>query len=121
MALSYQTHGDLWDFALLEYEKKKQKKSLFLPFTLEIGTWQELRKNPGRIFRKRHIFNPPREGRKAYLKAHRQMLWDFLHLHVQKRERKILLRTTKAVDSEKQVIKALKGKGRKLIADADRY
>lgn len=87
MALSYQTHGDLWDYALLDFEKRQKEKpgkSLFLPFTLEIGTWQELKKSPSRLFTPEKIFNPPKSSRKAYLKEHRQLIWDFLHLHVRR-------------------------------------
>lgn len=93
MSLSYQTHGDLWDRALLEFEVKQQalpnrKKSLFLPLTLEIGTWQAIRKNPGRLLSKQKIFNPPARNRKEFLKEHRQLLWDIIHLHGSRSARK---------------------------------
>lgn len=92
MAMSYQTHGDLWDAALLDFEAQKSKKSVFLPFTLEVGTWQEIRKNPRRLFNREAIFNPPRESRKAYLKAHRELLWDFLHLYAKRRPHREFLK-----------------------------
>jgi hypothetical protein len=93
MSLSYQTHGDLWDRALLEFEAAKLKgwiarKNLFLPLTLEIGTWQELKKNPFRMLQKGKIFNPPPQSRKAYLREHRQLIWDVLHLHVKKSDQR---------------------------------
>ncbi len=96
MSLSYQTHGDLWDKALLRFEEKQQnlarrKKSLFLPLTLEIGTWQELRKNPGRLLSKQKIFNPPARNRKEFLKEHRQLLWDLIHMHDSRNARKTAL------------------------------
>lgn len=98
MALSYQTHGDLWDHALLEFEKREMKrarKSLFLPFTLEIGTWQEIRKSPSRLFTAEKIFNPPKSSRKAYLKEHRQLIWDFLHLYAERTEQRRLRKALK--------------------------
>jgi Zinc carboxypeptidase len=96
MALSYQTHGDLWDAALIEFERTQQnKKSLFLPFTLEVGTWQEIRKSPRRLFNREAIFNPPRESRKAYLKAHRALLWDFVHLYAKRAPRREFLRSVR--------------------------
>ena len=96
MSLSYQTHGDLWDRALIEFEADKKegrlpRKNLFLPLTLEIGTWDELKKNPFRVLRKQKIFNPPPQSRKAYLREHRQLIWDILHLHVKKSDRKMYL------------------------------
>lgn len=100
MALSYQTHGDLWDAALIDFEnrvngKKRHPLSLFMPFTLEIGTWHELRKSPTRLFNRETIFNPPRESRKAYLKAHRALLWDFLHLYTRRPERRAFLKANR--------------------------
>ncbi len=97
MASSYQTHGDLWDRALLEFEAAQtklanRKKSLFLPLTLEIGTWRELRKNPARLLKKQNIFNPPAKSRKDYLREHRQLLWDIIHLHARKADRKTALK-----------------------------
>jgi hypothetical protein len=96
MALSYQTHGDLWDLALLEFEKQQRtglyQKSQFLPYTLEIGTWQEIRKQPTRLFSREKIFNPPPESRKQYLKAHRALIWDFIHMHAKRGDRKVFLK-----------------------------
>jgi hypothetical protein len=93
MSLSYQTHGDLWDRALIEFEAAKERKliarqQIFLPLTLEIGTWREIKKNPLRIASKEKIFNPPPQSRKSYLRQHRQLLWDLIHLHVRKSDRK---------------------------------
>lgn len=99
MALSYQTHGDLWDFALLEFERRqvtKPGKSLFLPFTLEIGTWQEIKKSPSRLLTAEKIFNPPKSNRKTYLKEHRQLIWDFIHLHVKRADQRRLRKVLKA-------------------------
>ncbi|AFM14324.1 M14 family zinc carboxypeptidase [Turneriella parva] len=97
MAASYQTHGDLWDRALIEFEAAQaklsaRKKSLFLPLTLEIGTWRELRKNPVRLLKKQNIFNPPEKSRKDYLRKHRQLLWDIVHLHGRRAARKAALK-----------------------------
>ncbi|MFZ5628197.1 MAG: M14 family zinc carboxypeptidase [Spirochaetota bacterium] len=97
MSLSYQTHGDLWDRALIEFEEAKKqgklpRKNLFLPLTLEIGTWEELKKNPFRVLQKRKIFNPPPQSRKAYLREHRQLIWDLLHLHVKRSDQRRYVR-----------------------------
>ncbi len=97
MAASYQMHGDLWDHALLEFEKlqkgMKKKKSLFLPYTFELGTWHEIKKSPRRLFDREKIFNPPAESRKAYLKEHRRLLWDFIHIHSKRDKRRAFLKS----------------------------
>jgi len=87
MSQSYQTNGDLWDAALIEFaaheqRKRKRDRSHFLPFTLEIGTWHELKKSPRRLFSREKIFNPPKADRKTYLKAHRALICDFLHVPI---------------------------------------
>lgn len=88
MSLSYQTHGDLWDKALLEFERRQRagemKKSMFLPLTLEIGTWHEIKKSPRRLLNREKIFNPPATSRKQYLREHRALIRDFIHLHMPK-------------------------------------
>ncbi len=56
-AKSYTTHGDLWDWL---YDRKLQESSgdLFLPWTLELGSWIWLKKNPRQLFSSLGAFNP---------------------------------------------------------------
>lgn len=56
----YLAHGDLWDHLVLTAPADR----LFLPMTLEMGSWLWVRKNPRQVFSRRGIFNP--------LIAHRQ-------------------------------------------------
>ncbi len=55
-SLSYTTHGDLWDH--LYDTARMDKGPLLLPFTLEIGSWLWLRKNPRQIFNRLGLFHP---------------------------------------------------------------
>ena len=55
----YRLHGDLWDYA---YDSAKAP-NIFLPMTLELGSWRWIRKNPRQLFSRAGIFNP--------IKAHR--------------------------------------------------
>jgi hypothetical protein len=58
----YLAHGDLWDHLyLLACERKD---AVFLPLTLEMGSWRWVKKNPRQLFSRHGIFNP--------LIAHRQ-------------------------------------------------
>jgi len=52
----YLTHGDLWDHLYLEACRRPE--SVFLPLTLEMGSWLWIKKNPRQIFSRHGIFNP---------------------------------------------------------------
>lgn len=58
----YLAHGDLWDYL---YQRASSAPSrVFLPLTLEMGSWLWVKKNPRQFFSRQGIFNP--------LIAHRQ-------------------------------------------------
>jgi len=77
-SLSYTTHGDLWDHVFeLHYEKYKGKK-LFMPWTLEMGSWIWVKKNPFQLISEGGMFNPVKEHRyKRTLRRH-MPLFNFL-------------------------------------------
>ena len=79
----YTTHGDLWDRFYLQFRNLieiKKRKSRFLPWTLEIGTWSDIPDNPSKLSRKRGIFNPAKENKQAVIKNYRNFLRDFVRL-----------------------------------------
>ena len=51
---NYLTHGDLWDYC---YLRAGSENRLFLPLTLEMGSWRWLKKNPLQLS-PMGIFNP---------------------------------------------------------------
>jgi hypothetical protein len=55
----YLTHGDLWDHLVLG----APQSNIFLPLTLEMGSWLWVRKNPRQIFSRHGLFNPTVEHR----------------------------------------------------------
>ena len=70
----YLLHGDLWDHA---YDRTPAGH-VFLPMTLEMGSWLWIRKNPRQLFSRHGIFNPIKEHRvKRVLRRHADLL-DFL-------------------------------------------
>lgn len=82
---TYTTHGDLWDRLYDLFQKSKdqnstQTTSRFLPLTLEIGTWSDIKIDPWKIFRKRGIFNPARESKQKSIISHRKFLCDVMRL-----------------------------------------
>jgi hypothetical protein len=61
----YLAHGDLWDHLYLRAcAREDAADKVFLPLTLEMGSWLWVKKNPRQLFSRHGIFNP--------LIAHRQ-------------------------------------------------
>ena len=81
-AKNYTTHGDLWDWLYdlhLQSPAQIEKKSVFIPFTLELGSWIWLKKNPRQLFNSLGGFHPMQPHRlKRILRRHITLL-DFLH------------------------------------------
>jgi hypothetical protein len=75
-SLQYLAHGDLWDH--LYQSACSQSGRIFLPLTLEMGSWLWVKKNPRQLFSRHGIFNPLIEHRQQrVLRQHLQLL-DFL-------------------------------------------
>jgi hypothetical protein len=76
---SYITHGDLWDHL---YKRNKNNKSntpgLFIPLTLEMGSWIWVKKRPLQIFAAGGLFNPIAPHRRARVLRRHLLLFDFL-------------------------------------------
>lgn len=70
----YTTHGDLWDYLLL----KHQRRSPFLPLTLEMGSWNWVKKNPSQLFSFLGPFNPIKPHRQRRTMRRHLPLLDFL-------------------------------------------
>lgn len=70
----YLLHGDLWDYA---YDRTRAP-NLFLPMTLELGSWLWIKKNPRQLFSRQGIFNPIMAHRTARVLRRHVSLFDFL-------------------------------------------
>ena len=69
----YLAHGDLWDH--LYREALPQAGRVFLPLTLEMGSWLWVKKNPRQLFSRSGIFNPLIEHREhRVLRRHGPLL-----------------------------------------------
>lgn len=76
-AQNYTTHGDLWDYL---YDcQPGGKNTLFLPLTLEMGSWRWVRKNPLQLFQPAGMFNPIVPHRRSRILRQHLLLFDFLH------------------------------------------
>lgn len=72
---NYLTHGDIWDYCFKHFKKENQ---VYLPLTLEMGSWIWVKKNPWQIFSKTGLFNPIKAHRmNRTLRRHRPF-FDFL-------------------------------------------
>lgn len=76
-ANSYLINGDIWDYLYLEF-KKTNPNSCYIPLTLEMGSWNWVKKNPFQIFLKNGIFNPILDHRIKRTYRRHYLLYDFL-------------------------------------------
>lgn len=81
-SVQYTTHGDLWDHLFdLHTEQHGLDGNLFLPWTLEMGSWAWLRKNPLQIFGALGAFNPIKPHRhRRVMRRHARLIEFLLHL-----------------------------------------
>ena len=75
-SLQYLAHGDLWDHLYLEACEDPER--VFLPLTLEMGSWLWIKKNPRQMFSLKGIFNPLIEHRQHRVLRRHLSLLDFL-------------------------------------------
>jgi predicted deacylase len=73
----YTTHGDLWDY-LFDRHAAAHPSSVFLPFSLEMGSWIWVKKNPRQLFSLLGAFNPVLPHRKQRTLRRHVMFFDFL-------------------------------------------
>jgi hypothetical protein len=72
----YLAHGDLWDHLYLQ--ACQQSGTVFLPLTLEMGSWLWIKKNPQQLFSRNGIFNPLITHRHQRVLRRHLGLLDFL-------------------------------------------
>ena len=75
---NYTTHGDLWDYL---YDSMKEKNSDFrgfLPLTLEMGSWNWVKKNPIQLLSYLGPYNPIKPHRQKRTLRRHLLLFDFL-------------------------------------------
>lgn len=77
-AKQYTTHGDLWDY-LYDEHQRLAAGNLFIPWTLELGSWLWLKKNPSNLFSTIGAFNPMQPHRLQRILRRHLTLFDFLH------------------------------------------
>ncbi len=72
----YLAHGDLWDYLYLRSMENAER--MFLPLTLEMGSWLWIKKNPRQLLSRHGMFNPLIEHRRQRV-LRRHLAWlDFM-------------------------------------------
>lgn len=70
----YITHGDLWDYLYFDHINQA-RSGLFLPLTLEMGSWNWIKKNPIQLLSFPGLFNPIKPHRtQRVLRRHTVLL-----------------------------------------------
>jgi hypothetical protein len=72
----YLAHGDLWDH--LYQQSLRAGRGVFLPLTLEMGSWLWVKKNPRQLLSRHGIFNPIKGHRHQRVLRRHLALLDFL-------------------------------------------
>jgi len=73
----YLAHGDLWDHLYLR-SRASGSTRVFLPLTLEMGSWLWIKKNPRQVFSRHGIFNPLIGHRQQRVLRRHLSLLDFV-------------------------------------------
>ncbi len=73
----YMTHGDLWDY--LYDEHRKNHDGIFIPLSLELGSWLWVKKNLRQVFNPLGAFNPLIPHRLQRTLRRHLIFFEFLH------------------------------------------
>lgn len=76
-AVSYTTHGDLWDYLFDEHFEKNKNEKIYIPWCLEMGSWMWVKKNPRQLFSALGAFNPILPHRYKRIMRRHYVLLDF--------------------------------------------
>lgn len=76
-AQAYTISGDLWDYLYDDY-RAEQPSGVFVPLTLEMGSWQWVKKNPRQLVSRAGPFNPQLPHREQRTRRRHFTLFDFL-------------------------------------------
>jgi hypothetical protein len=76
-SVHYLTHGDLWDHLYMKAIRQRPDH-VFLPLTLEMGSWIWVKKNPRQLLSRHGLFNPLIEHRLQRVLRRHVVLLDFM-------------------------------------------
>jgi hypothetical protein len=100
----YVINGDLWDYLFDDFVQRFAAERLFLPLTLEMGSWLWLRKSPMHLFSRHGLFHPLLPHRQQRIFRRHFMLFDFLHRTLLYPEKWTQLNPQQKLDYEKKAL-----------------
>ncbi|MCW8877527.1 MAG: DUF2817 domain-containing protein [Kangiellaceae bacterium] len=72
----YMTHGDFWDYSYKSFNRPPENHN-FIPLTLEMGSWNWVKKKPSQLFSVEGMFNPMVAHRQQRTLRRHLPLFDF--------------------------------------------
>lgn len=75
---AYLTHGDVWDYLYDWQRLQKKTEQIYLPFCLEMGSWNWVKKNPLQILNLEGPFNPMKSHRQKRILRRHNTFFEFL-------------------------------------------
>ena len=79
MSQEYVINGDLWDYLYDRFMQTAPEQQVFMPLTLEMGSWLWLRKSPLHLFQRHGLFHPLLPHRQQRILRRHFTLFDFLY------------------------------------------
>jgi hypothetical protein len=100
----YVINGDLWDYLFDTFVERFESEKLFLPLTLEMGSWLWLRKSPMHLFSRHGLFHPLLPHRQQRIFRRHFLLFDFLHRSLLYPEKWTQLKPEQKLSFEKKAL-----------------
>ncbi len=82
----YLIEGDVWDHIYDEYQKLKSEEAVYIPWTIEMGSWSWVRKNPRQILTFEGLFNPIKNHRYERAMRRHFILIDYFYKFIRNKE-----------------------------------
>ncbi len=99
----YVINGDLWDYLYDDFQQcHEEGRGLFLPLTLEMGSWLWLRKSPWHLFQRHGLFHPLLPHRQQRILRRHFTLFDFIYRSLLNPERWASLQQAQKKDCYEQ-------------------
>jgi hypothetical protein len=104
MSQEYVIDGDLWDYLYQDFLQNNDGNRVFLPLTLEMGSWLWLRKSPRHVFMRHGLFHPMLPHRQQRILRRHLILFDFLYRSLLNPNSWAKLDATQAQDFQQQAL-----------------
>lgn len=77
-SLNYLTQGDIWDHFYIKHRETHAQKGVYLPLTMEMGSWAWVKKNPLQLMSVLGPYNPMKPHRLKRILRRHNTIFDFM-------------------------------------------